>query len=80
MPLPKMVTINEAAQLSKELEIGISKNYIRTLVKSGAIRYHLAGTKVLFCWDTLLEYLSNPPDQKNPIKQGIRPVNDRLVG
>ena len=80
MEMPKLVTINEAALLSKELKIGISKNYIRTLIKRGAIGYHLAGNKVLFCWDSLLEYLRNPPAHQKSATQHIHPVTDRLAG
>ena len=79
MDIPKLVTITEAAALSKQLEIGISRNYIRTLVKRGEIKYHMAGTKTLIVWDSLLEYLNNPPEHKPSAVPGIRPVSERLI-
>lgn len=47
MNIPHMVTINEAARLCQEGNVGISKNFIRALVKQDAIPYIKCGVKVL---------------------------------
>ncbi|MHC1695850.1 MAG: helix-turn-helix domain-containing protein [Eubacteriales bacterium] len=80
MDIPKLVTIKEAAELSKDLNIGISKNHIRNLVKRGEIKHIMAGTKTLIVWNNLLEYLSDPPNKTAFNTPGIRPVAKRYIG
>lgn len=60
MNIPRMVTITEAAQRSKELKIGIAKNHIRILCREGTIPCCKIGVKTLINWDGLLNYLNNP--------------------
>ncbi len=74
MNIPKMVTINEAAQLSNELNIGISRNHIRVLCKEGRIPTCRIGVKTLINWDGFLNYLNNPEQPEVPQKTHIRPV------
>ena len=78
MNVPHMVTINEAAQLCQENNVGISKNYIRTLVKQDAIPYIKCGVKVLLNYDGLLDYLNNPPVSKPRQPSYIRPVDEKI--
>lgn len=60
MDTPKMVTIAEAAKLSKELQIGISRNHIRRLCQEYKIPFCKTGVKTLINWNGLLAYLGNP--------------------
>ena len=80
--VPRMVTIAEAAQLSKSLEVGISKNYIRSLCQEGKIpccRVGAKKTKTLLNWDGLLTYLNHPPQEEYKISStGIRPVPEHI--
>lgn len=78
MSIPHMVTINEAARLCQENNVGISKNYIRTLVRQDAIPYINCGVKVLLNYDGLLSYLNNPPVLKQPQSSYIRPVDEKI--
>lgn len=78
MNTPHMVTINEAANLCIKNQIGISKNYIRTLVKQGAIPYIKCGVKVLLNYDGLLAYLNNPPTPNPTHTSGIRHVSESI--
>ena len=78
MNIPHMVTINEASRLCQESNIGISKNYIRVLVKQDAIPYIKCGVKVLLNYNGLLAYLSNPPASKPPQTSCIRPVSEKI--
>lgn len=76
MVIPKMVTIAEAAKLSKELKIGVSKNHIRALCLQGKIPYCKIGVKTLINWDGLLVYLDNPSDIQKPSTPRIRTVSE----
>ena len=78
MNIPHMVTINEAARLCQEGNVGISKNYIPALVKQNAIPYIKCGVKVLLNYDGLLAYLNNPPVSKPPQSAYIRPVSEKI--
>ncbi|MEA5039021.1 hypothetical protein SDC9_209499 [bioreactor metagenome] len=82
MNIPKMMTIAEAAQLSKSLEIGISKNYIRELCREGKIPCFRVGakkTKLLLNWDGLLQYLSFPPQEEQTPSGSIRPIPEKYT-
>lgn len=81
MEIKRLVTTNEAAELSRQLNLGLSKNFIRTLVKTNQVKYHMVGNKkALIVWSSLMEYLENPPELRASITTGIRPVPERLVG
>jgi excisionase family DNA binding protein len=80
MDIPKLVTIAEAAELSRQLNLGLSKNYIRTLVKTDQIKYHKVGAKFLIVVSSLMDFIENPPERCTPAVTGIRPVSERLVG
>lgn len=71
MPLPRMRTINAAAEHYKNLdsETGITKNMIRSLVKSGELSEGvvLAGSKYLVSLDVLDNYFA---------KGSIKSAND----
>lgn len=78
MDLPKMLTINEAAQLSRETGLGLSRNAIRQLSKQNVIPCIRIGTKTLVNWQGMLDYLNNPAPQLLTTPQSrIRPVSER---
>lgn len=57
--MKKMNSINETAKLCKENNIGISRNHIIQLAKSGAIPSVKIGQKTLINWDGLIKYLDS---------------------
>jgi hypothetical protein len=79
MNLPKMVTISEAAKISKEQKIGISKNHIRSLCSDGLIPCCKIGVKTLINWDGLLAYLNNLPEVPKSSVPRIRSVPERIL-
>lgn len=78
MEYPKMVTITEAAKLSRELEIGISKHHIRQLCNEGVIPCCKIGVKTLLNWQGLMDYLSNPPQLEQVQQPMIRAISERF--
>ena len=78
MNIPHMVTLNEASRLCQENNIGISKNFIRVLIKQDAIPYIRCGVKVLLNYNGLLAYLNNPPTSNPPQSSYIRPVSEKI--
>lgn len=73
--MKKMNSINETARLCKENEIGISRNHIIQLAKSGAIPSVKIGQKTLINWDTLIKYLDTNTLTPDEPKSGIRRIS-----
>lgn len=66
-----MVTIPEAGRRSKEQNIGLSTTAIRRLVKEDRVPPVMIGIKPLINWQTLMDYINNPPKKESkPIEQG----------
>ncbi|MDD6394796.1 MAG: helix-turn-helix domain-containing protein [Firmicutes bacterium] len=75
--IARMRTLNAAYEMLKadDPHTCVSKNYIRTLIKTGAIPVHQVGCKQLFDYDALLAYLENPTEPTAAQQYGvIRPV------
>ena len=76
--LPRMRTLNTAYEMLKQDDPNscVSKNYLCKLLKTKAIPIHQVGSKRLFDYDALLEYLKNAPEQTDISHQygTIRPV------
>ena len=68
-------TINQTAKLCKEQNIGISRNHIRYLAKSGAIPSVQIGNKILINWDGLMNYLSTNTLSNENESSGIRLIS-----
>jgi hypothetical protein len=71
----KMInSINETAKLCKEQNIGISRNHLIHLAKTGAIPSVQIGNKILINWEGLLHYLSTNTLPQEEISNGIRRI------
>ena len=68
-------TINQTAKLCKEQNIGISRNHIRYLAKSGAIPLVQIANKILINWDGLMNYLSTNTLSNENGSSGIRRIS-----
>lgn len=73
--MKKMNSINETAKLCKENEIGISRNHIIQLAKSGAIPSVQIGQKTLINWDGLMNYLNTNTLVPEKQQSGIRRIS-----
>lgn len=64
--IPRMRTVQEAAQELKTLDVhtAVTSYHIRRLCLEGIIPTVRAGKKILLNLDTLIEYLTNPDDEK----------------
>lgn len=62
-----MRTIDGCITELKQIDPGsqISRNFVRNLVLAEKIKYVKAGTKYLVNFDSLLEYLQNPPSESD---------------
>lgn len=79
MNVPKMLSIEEAYNLSRELQIGLSKNYIRQLCKQGKIAcIRIGERKLLLNWNSLLEYLNTPQPIPEESPPHIRAISERF--
>lgn len=73
--MKKMNSINETARLCKENEIGISRNHIIQLAKSGTIPSVKIGQKTLINWDGLIKYLDSNTLVPEKKQSGIRRIS-----
>lgn len=73
--MKKMNSINETAKLCKENNIGISRNHIIQLARSGAIPSVQIGQKTLINWDALMKYLDTNTLTSDDKKSGIRKIS-----
>ncbi len=73
--MKKMNSINETAKLCKEKNIGISRNHIIQLARSGAIPSVQIGQKTLINWDALMKYLDTNTLTSDDKKSGIRKIS-----
>lgn len=79
--IPKMRTIEGSYALLKKYDpnTSISKHFIRQLVLNKKVKHCMSGGKYLLNFDSLLEYLSNPPNDEDNLSQSleygkIRPI------
>lgn len=61
-PIPRMRTVNEAAQEIKAIDphTAMTPYHIRRLCLTGILPTVKAGKKILFNLDTLIEYMQDP--------------------
>lgn len=65
--MARMRTIGQVTEYFKKIdpESAISGWWLRTMVKSGKLKHHRAGSKYLIDLDALEEFLANPPEEKD---------------
>lgn len=82
--IPRMRTVHEAAQELKAIDehSSVTEYHIRQLALSGILPRVQAGRKLLINFDTLIEYLHNPSEDKFQVHSntasdvnGIRRIN-----
>lgn len=71
----KMNSINQTAKLCKEYGIGISRNHLLQLTKSGVIPCVKVGQKTMINWDGLMKYLDTNTLTPEEPKSGIRKIS-----
>lgn len=68
-------SINQTAKLCKEQNIGISRNHLIHLAKSGVIPSVQIGNKILINWEGLMTYLSTNTLTNENESSGIRRIS-----
>lgn len=57
-------------------ETQVTKNYVRNLVLAGKVKSTRAGNKHLVNYNSLVEYLENPPEETQLVESGkLRKIN-----